>query len=206
MKVAVISLDNSAAGDLELNDSVFGASPRPDILKQVVRWQLARRQRGTHNTKGISEISGTGARPYRQKGSGRARQGSRRSPQFRGGAVIFGPKPRGHAFDLNKKVRTLGLRLALSDKRREGQLVILDEAVLKDAKTASLAKLVAAHGWSSALVIGGAQTDGNFTRAARNLRGLDVLPLQGANVYDILRREVLVLTRDAVSGLEARLA
>ena len=206
MKVQVIRLDDTPAGDIDLDDTVFGAPSRPDVLQQVVRWQLARRRRGTHATKGVADVSGTGARPYRQKGTGRARQGSRRSPQFRGGGVAFGPTPRSHAFDLNKKVRAFALRVALSDKRREGKLVVVEAAVLEEPKTAALARIAAARGWSSALVIDGARSDENFARAARNLRGLDVLPPQGANVYDILRRDVLVLTRDAVAALEARLA
>lgn len=206
MKVKVVTFDNKAAGDIELKDSVFGLPPRPDILHQVVRWQLAGKQRGTHKTKGVADVRGTGAKPFRQKGTGRARQGSRRATQLRGGGVVFGPQVRSHAFSLNKKVRALGLRTALSDKHREGKLIILDSAALKDGKTAALAKTAAKNGWTSALVIDGAGLDANLARAAGNLPGFDVLPQQGANVVDILRRDLLVLTRAAVEQLEARLA
>ena len=206
MKVKVVTLDNKAAGEVDLSEAVFGVPSRPDILHQVVNWQLARRQRGTHKAKIISEVSGTGAKPFNQKGSGRARQGSRRAPHMRGGAVIFGPVVRSHATRLNKKVRALGLRTALSDKQREGKLVILDSAIVKNAKTAAVAKAVAAHGWSSVLLIDGTEMEPNFARAAANIRGLDVLPQHGANVYDILRRDLLVLTKAAVEQLQARLA
>ena len=206
MKVKVVTLDNKAAGEVDLADAVFGLPPRPDILKAVVRWQLAKRQAGTHKTRGVSDISGTTAKPFRQKGTGRARQGSRRSPQARGGAVIFGPVVRSHAHRLNKKVRALGLRTALSDKQRSGKLVVLDTAALKEGKTAALFKRIGKLGWTSALILDGAQVDAGFARAAGNLPGIDVLPSKGANVYDILRRDVLVLTRAAVEQLEAKLA
>ena len=207
MKVDVVTLDKKGkGGSLELADSVFGLPSRPDILHQVVRWQLAKRQAGTHDTKEIGEVSGTGKKPYKQKGTGRARQGSLRSPQFRGGAVIFGPTPRSHAFALNKKVRALGLKTALSDKQREGKLVVIDTAALPDGKSKALAAKMKEMGWTSALFIDGQQVDESFARAAANIKHVDVLPSQGANVYDILRRDVLVLTRAAVEQLQARLS
>jgi large subunit ribosomal protein L4 len=205
MKAAVTTLDNKSVGDIELADEVFGLPVRRDILARMVNWQLAKRRAGTHKTKGISDIQGTTKKPWRQKGTGRARQGSLRSPQFRGGAVIFGPVVRSHAFDLQKKVRRLALKTALSAKQAEGKLVVLDAASLKEAKTKSLAKRLEKLGWASVLIIDGPTLDDNFARAARNLPGVDVLPQQGANVYDILRRDTLVLTRDAVQHLEARL-
>ena len=168
---------------------------RPDILARMVNWQLAKRRAGTHDTKEIGEISGGGRKPWNQKGSGRARQGSTRSPQWRKGAVIFGPTPRSHAHDLPKKVRKLALKTALSTKRAEGKLVVVDAAKLAEGKTKELAKRFAKLGWGSVLVIDGPSVDANFARAARNLPQVDVLPQQGANVYDILRRDTLVLTR-----------
>ncbi len=207
MKIDVVTLDKKGkGGSLELADSVFGLPSRPDILHQVVRWQLAKRQAGTHDTKEIAEVSGTGKKPYKQKGTGRARQGSLRSPQFRGGAIIFGPTPRSHAFALNKKVRALGLKTALSDKQREGKLVVIDSAALPDGKSKALSAKMKEMGWTSALFIDGQQVDEGFARAAANIKHVDVLPSQGANVYDILRRDVLVLTRAAVEQLQARLS
>lgn len=205
MKLPVKSLDNEAAGDIEVADEVFGLPVRKDILARVVQWQLAKRRAGTHKTKGISEIQGTTKKPWKQKGTGRARQGSLRSPQFRGGAIIFGPVVRSHEYGIQKKVRRLALKTALSAKRAEGKLVVLDSAKVKDAKTGALAKSFAKLGLESALIIDGATLDESFARAARNLPGIDVLPQQGANVYDIMRRDTLVLTRDAVQALEARL-
>jgi large subunit ribosomal protein L4 len=205
MKLAVKTLDNGSAGDIELADEVFGVPVRKDILARMVQWQLAKRRAGTHKTKGISDIQGTTKKPWRQKGTGRARQGSLRSPQFRGGAVIFGPVVRSHEFGLQKKVRRLALKTALSAKQAEGKLVVLDDATLRDPKTRQLAERFAKLGWASVLIIGGPVLDENFARAARNLPKVDVLPQQGANVYDILRRDTLVLTRDAVQHLEARL-
>ena len=179
MKVDVVTLDKKGkGGSLELADSVFGLPSRPDILHQVVRWQLAKRQAGTHDTKEIGEVSGTGKKPYKQKGTGRARQGSLRSPQFRGGAVIFGPTPRSHAFALNKKVRALGLKTALSDKQREGKLVVIDTAALPDGKSKALAAKMKEMGWTSALFIDGQQVDESFARAAANIKHVDVLPSQ----------------------------
>ena len=205
MKLTVRNLDNQEVGDIELADEVFGVPVRRDILARVVNWQLAKRRAGTHKTKGISDISGTSKKPYKQKGTGRARQGSLRSPQFRGGAVIFGPVVRSHALDLQKKVRRLGLKTALSAKQAEGKLVVLDAARVEEAKTKALRQRLDAFGWESVLIIDGAAVDQGFARAARNIPKVDVLPTQGANVYDILRRDTLVLTREAVQNLEARL-
>jgi large subunit ribosomal protein L4 len=204
VKLTVRNLDNKEVGDIELAEEVFGLPVRRDILARIVNWQLAKRRAGTHKTKGISDISGTTKKPYRQKGTGRARQGSLRSPQFRGGAVIFGPVVRSHEFGLQKKVRRLGLKTALSAKQAEGKLVVVDEARLDDAKTKVLRARFEALGWGSVLIIDGAVNE-NLARAARNLPKVDVLPEQGANVYDILRRDTLVLTRAAVQQLEARL-
>jgi len=204
MKLTVRNLDNQEVGDIELSEAVFGLPVRRDILARVVNWQLSKRRAGTHKTKGVSDISGTTKKPYRQKGTGRARQGSLRSPQFRGGAVIFGPVVRSHEFGLQKKVRRLGLKTALSAKQAEGKLVVVDEARLDDAKTQALRSRFEALGWGSVLIIDGAVNE-SFARAARNLPKVDVLPEQGANVYDILRRDTLVLTRAAVQQLEARL-
>ena len=204
MKLTVRNLDNQEVGDIELAEEVFGLPVRRDILARVVNWQLAKRRAGTHKTKGISDISGTTKKPYKQKGTGRARQGSLRSPQFRGGAVIFGPVVRSHEFDLQKKVRRLGLKTALSAKQAEGKLVVVDEARLDEAKTKALRARFDALGWASVLIIDGAVNE-SFARAARNLPKVDVLPEQGANVYDILRRDTLVLPGAAVQQLEARL-
>jgi large subunit ribosomal protein L4 len=205
VKLKVTDLDNQSVGDIELAEDIFGVPVRKDILARMVQWQLAKRRAGTHKTKGISEIQGTTKKPWRQKGTGRARQGSLRSPQFRGGAVIFGPVVRSHELGLQKKVRRLALKTALSAKQAEGKLVVLDSAALAEPKTAPLAKRFEKLGWNSVLIIGGPVLDENFARAARNLPEVDVLPQQGANVYDILRRDTLVLTRDAVQHLEARL-
>jgi len=205
MKANVLNLDNQQVGDIELSEAVFGLPVRRDILARVVNWQLAKRRAGTHKTKGVSDISGTSKKPYKQKGTGRARQGSLRSPQFRGGAVIFGPVVRSHEFGLQKKVRKLGLKTALSVKQAEGKLIVIDSAALAEAKTKALRARFGALGWDSVLIIDGATVDEGFARAARNIPKVDVLPQQGANVYDILRRDTLVLTRDAVQQLEARL-
>jgi large subunit ribosomal protein L4 len=205
MKLTVRNLDNEEIGDIELADEVFGLPIRRDILARVVNWQLAKRRTGTHKTKGISEIRGTTKKPYKQKGTGRARQGSLRSPQFRGGARIFGPVVRSHAFDLQKKVRRLGLKIALSAKQDEGKLVVIDAAHIGEAKTKALRARLAALGWDSVLIIDGSVVEENFARATRNLPRVDVMPQQGANVYDILRRDTLVLTREAVRQLEGRL-
>jgi len=205
MKLDVTNLENAPAGEIELADAVFGVPLRADILHRMVRWQLAKRRQGTHKAKGVSEISGTTKKPYKQKGTGRARQGSLRSPQFRGGAAIFGPVPRSHAHDLPKKVRKLALKVALSSKAADGKLIVLDSLDLAEAKTRPLAKKLADRGWLDVLVIDGDDVQANFARASRNLPTVDVLPQTGANVYDILRRDRLILTRSAVQGLEARL-
>jgi large subunit ribosomal protein L4 len=205
MKLSVKNLDNEDVGEIELSEDVFGLAVRPDILARMVNYQLAKRRAGTHKTKGISDIQGTTKKPFKQKGGGRARQGSLRSPQFRGGAVIFGPVVRSHAFDLQKKVRRLALKTALSSKQAEGKLIVLDAARLDEGKTKLLGERLAKLGWESVLIIDGTTLDQNFARAASNLPKVDLLPQQGANVYDILRRDTLVLTRDAVQQLEARL-
>lgn len=205
MKCDVISLDNKKVGDIDLDETVFGLPVRADLLARAVNWQLAKRRAGTHKTKQRSEIAGTTAKPFRQKGTGRARQGSRKAPQMRGGGTVFGPVVRSHAHDLPKKVRRLALKTALSSKQADGKLVVLDAAALKEAKTGGLVKQLGKLGWGSALVISGAEVDRNFALAARNVIGLDVLPSQGANVYDILRRDTLVLTKDAVETLVERL-
>jgi large subunit ribosomal protein L4 len=206
MQVNVITLDNVAAGEAELPDELFGTAPRADIMARVVHWQLAKRRAGTHKVKGMGEVSGTTRKPYRQKGTGSARQGSLRAPQFRTGGIVHGPVVRSHAYSLNKKVRRLGLISALSQKARDGKLVVLDAATAEDgAKTAAMAKRVKTLGWSKALVID-ATVDENFIRTLRNIPGMDVLPTAGANVYDILNHDVLVLTRAGVEALKERLA
>ena len=205
LKCPIIDLNNKASGQASLNEAVFGVEVRKDILTRAVNWQLAKRRAGTHKTKTISDVRGSTAKPFRQKGTGRARQGSVRSPQQRGGAVTFGPVVRDHGHSLNKKVRRLALRTALSAKQAEGKLVVLDSAKVKRAKTKDMAKKLDKLGWSSALIIDGPEIDANFSRALANIPGVDLLPQQGANVYDILRRDTLVLTKDAVEHLEARL-
>ncbi len=205
IKCSVIDLDNKAAGSLSLDADVFGLEARKDILARMVNWQLAKRRGGNHKTKTVSDIRGTTAKPWKQKGLGKARAGSLRSVQFRGGAVSFGPVLRSHAHGLPKKVRRLALKTALSAKQSDGKLVILDQASLKKGATKVLAAKIAKLGWESVLIIDGPELDQNFARAASNLPGIDVLPQQGANVYDILRRDTLVLTKDAVKHLEARL-
>lgn len=205
MKTNVISLDNQSVGEIELADEVFGVAVRTDILHRMVSYQLSKRRAGTHKTKTISEISGTTKKPFNQKGGGRARQGSLRSAQFRGGSTIFGPVVRSHAFDMPKKVRSLALKVALSAKAAEGKLVVLDQAKLSAPKTKELATRLSKLGWNSVLVIDGPALDDNFALASRNIPHVDVLPSVGANVYDILRRDTLVLTKDAVAALEARL-
>jgi large subunit ribosomal protein L4 len=205
MKCPVTSLENKAVGDIELADEVFGATVRRDIIARMVNYQLAKRRAGTHKTKGISDISGTTKKPWRQKGTGHARQGSLRSPQFRGGARIFGPVVRDHAHDLPKKVRRLALKAALSSKQAEGKLIVVDMLTSKDGKTAAVAKQIAGLGWTSALLIDGPAVDSGFQKAIANLPGIDLLPQQGINVYDIVRHDTLVLSRAAVEHLEARL-
>ncbi len=205
MKIQVVSLDAKKVGEVELNESVFGLEKRADILDRVIQWQLAKRRAGTHATRTISQVSGTTKKPYAQKGTGNARQGSLRSPQFRKGAVIFGPVPRDHGYDLPKKVRQLALKTALSSKVKDGKLIILDEAKTDSHKTKTLAAQLKKLGVQSALIIDGANLDLNFCRAAANIPLIDVLPEQGANVYDIIRRDTLVLTKNAIEQLEARL-
>ncbi len=205
MKVQVKNLDQEAVGDLELADEVFALPARADILARAVTWQLAKRRQGTHKVKGRSEVQGSGRKIFRQKGTGNARMGNSRTPIRRGGGRAHGPQVRSHDHDLPKKVRRLALKTALSVKAANGQLVVLDEAKLEEAKTKALRSKFDAFGWSSVLVIGGSELDEGFARAARNIPLVDVLPQQGANVRDILRRDTLVLTRDAVAALEARL-
>ncbi|AFK54469.1 MAG: 50S ribosomal protein L4 [Tistrella sp.] len=206
MDVKVITLDNEDAGTIALADEVFGLPARVDILHRMVRYQLAKRRAGTHKVKTISEIAGSTAKIYRQKGTGRARHGAKRANIFRGGATVHGPVVRSHAHDLPKKVRRLALKTALSVKAQGGKLVVVDELKADDAKTKALvARLEKAGLGSSTLFIGGTEVDQGFRLAARNLIGIDVLPSQGANVYDILRRDTLVLSRAAVESLEARL-
>ncbi len=205
MECKVVDINNKAAGTINLADGVFGAPVRVDLMQRTINWQLAKRRAGTHKTKGISEIRGTTRKPFKQKGGGRARQGSLRSPQFRGGSVIFGPVPRDHGYKLPKKVRKIALRSALSSKQADGKLVVLDSTKLGSAKTKELVTRLGRLGWSKPLIIDGPEVDGEFARAATNIRDLDVLPQQGANVYDILRCDTLVLTKAAVEHLEARL-
>jgi large subunit ribosomal protein L4 len=205
MQADVKTLDNGAAGTIELDDTIFGLDPRPDILHRVVTWQLNKRRQGTHSTKTPHFVSGSGKKIYKQKGTGGARHGYKRAGQFRKGAVIFGPLPRSHETALPAKVRKLGLKNALSAKRAEGKLIVLDAATLTEGKTKVLAGKLKGLGLANALVIDGTLLDTNFARAAQNLPLIDVLPAQGANVYDILRRDALVLTKAAVEALEARL-
>jgi large subunit ribosomal protein L4 len=203
MQVEVTTLDQTNAGNAELPDDIFAAKPRADIMARVVHWQLAKRRAGTHSTKGMNDVSGTTKKPYRQKGTGNARQGSLRAPQFRGGGIVHGPVPHSHAYSLNKKVRRLGLISALSQKQVEGKLVVL-EAANGTAKTAELARKLKALGWRSVLIVDQA-VDVGFLRASRNIPGIDVLPTIGANVYDILNHDVLAITTAGVEGLKQRL-
>lgn len=205
MKMAVKNLENKDVGSIDLPDSVFGVDVRADIMHRMVSFQLNKRRAGTQSTKVIGEVSGTGKKPFNQKGGGRGRQGSLRSPQMRGGAVVLGPKPRSYAIDLPKKVRALALKSALSAKAKNGKLIVLDQAVAKDHKTKPMAEALKAMGLESALIVCGKDVDVNFARATSNIPKLDVLPSQGANVYDILRRDILVLTKDAVNDLAERL-
>jgi len=204
MKFSVKSFDNKDTGEIELKDEIFGIEPRRDILARVVNWQLAKRRAGTHKVKLVGEISGTTAKPFRQKGTGRARQGSTRAVQMRGGATAHGPVVRSHEHALPKKVRKLGLRCALSAKQAAGQLIVVDK-IGGSGKTKDVVKQFAALGLTSVLFIDGVETDQMFLKATRNIPKTDVLLSQGANVYDILRRDTLILTRDAVQQLEERL-
>ena len=208
MKLKVTDISNKAVGEVEIDDAVFadifGRSVRKDILARAVNWQLAKRRSGNHKTKEIGDISGTTKKPYSQKGTGNARQGSLRSPQFRGGATIFGPVVRSHAHDLPKKVRKLALKNALSAKHKDGKLVVWGETNA-NGKTKELAAQFKKLGWGSVLVIDGPEVNEQFAKAARNIPNVDVLPQQGANVYDILRRDTLVLTKGAMEHLVERL-
>ena len=204
MKLDVIKLDGGKAGSIDLNEALFGLEPRVDILHRVVRWQRNNAQAGTHKVKTRSEVSYSTKNIYRQKGTGGARHGARSAPIFRGGGVYKGPTPRSHGHDLPKKVRALGLKHALSAKAKAGELVVIDAAV-SDGKTSALAKAVANLGWKRALIIDGAAVNENFAQAARNIEGLDILPTMGANVFDILKRDTLVITKAGLEALEARL-
>ncbi len=205
MKVAVKNLENKKVGDISLSDDIFAADVQTDILHRVVNWQLAKRRAGTHKVKTISEISGTGKKPFRQKGTGNARLGSLRGTQQRGGQTVHGPVVRSHAFDLTKKLRQLALKMALSVKQAEGKLIILDNETFKTNKTKDMVASLKNMDLSSVLFIGGDVVDANFGLAIRNIPHADVLPSQGINVYDILRRDMLVLTKDAVEKIEERL-
>jgi large subunit ribosomal protein L4 len=204
MKLNVIKLDGGKAGSVELDETLFGLEPRADILHRVVRWQRNNAQAGTHKVKTRSEVSYSTKKIYRQKGTGGARHGARSAPIFRGGGVYKGPTPRSHGHELPKKVRSMGLKHALSAKAKAGELVVIDAAV-SDGKTGLLAKMIENLGWKRALIIDGAAVNENFAQAARNIEGLDILPTMGANVYDILKRDTLVITKAGVEALEARL-
>ena len=204
MKLDVIKLDGGAAGSVDLDEALFGLEPRADILHRVVRWQRNNAQQGTHKVKTRSEVSYSTKKIYRQKGTGGARHGARSAPIFRSGGIYKGSTPRSHGHDLTKKFRKLGLRHALSSKAKTGNLVIIDDAT-SDGKTAALAKQVKNLGWKRALIIDGASVNENFLQAARNIEGLDILPTMGANVYDILKRDTLVITKAGIEALEARL-
>ena len=205
MKLDVIKLDSGAAGSIDLADDIFGLEPRGDILQRVVRWQRAKAQAGTHSVLGKSDVSYSTKKIYRQKGTGGARHGSKKAPIFRHGGVYKGPTPRSHAHDLPKKFRALGLRHALSAKAKAGELIIVDNLAIAEAKTAFLAKAAKELGWKRVLIIDGADVNENFVMAARNIETIDVLPSIGANVYDILKRDQLVITKAGVEALEARL-
>ncbi len=205
MQLPVKNLEAQDVGTVELDEAVFGVEVRPDILQRMVVWQLAKRRRGTHKVKTRAEVNRTGAKLYKQKGTGRARHGSRRANIFRGGGVVFGPQPRSHAIDLPKKVRAMAMRCALSAKVKEGKLLVLDRLALDEPKTRHVQAAMQRLGLGSALLVGGAEIDRNFALGARNLPGIVVLPVQGANVYDILKRDTLVLTTEAVQGLAERL-
>ncbi|WP_375686581.1 50S ribosomal protein L4 [Bartonella sp. AC331YNZD] len=204
MDLVIKTLDGNEAGKLKVSEAVFDLVPREDILQRVVRWQLARRQQGSHQSQGRSDVSRTGAKMFKQKGTGRARHSSARAPQFRGGSKAHGPVVRSHAHDLPKKIRALGLRFALSAKLKAKDLIIVDELTVKDAKTKMLVSHFSKLGFNNALLIGGKEIDINFFRAASNIPNIDILPIQGINVYDILRRSKLVLSKAAVEALEER--
>lgn len=205
IKVALKNFQNEEVGSIELDESVFGVEIRQDILHRMVHYQLNKRRAGTRKTKGISDVSGTGKKPHAQKGTGRSRLGSLRVPQAVGGATVFGPVVRSHATDLPKKIRALALKTALSAKAANGQLIILDAEAVSEPKTKKMSEALKRMGISSALVVAGKEVDRNFSLSARNIPEIDVLPSDGANVYDILRRDTLVLTKEAVANLTARL-
>jgi large subunit ribosomal protein L4 len=204
MELKVTTLEGKAAGSVELSDAIFGLEPRKDLIQRCVNWQLAKRQAGTHKTQGRADVWRTGKKMYKQKGTGGARHGSARVPQFRGGGRAFGPVVRSHAFDLPKKVRALALRHALSAKVKDGGLIVIESATLEAAKTKALIGHFSGLGLTNALIIDGAEVNAGFAIAARNIPNIDVLPIQGINVYDILRRQKLVLTKAALDALEAR--
>ena len=204
MKINVLAIDSKKSGSIDVSDSIFAMEPRADIVARVVKWQLAKRRAGTHKVKGRSEISRTTAKMYNQKGTGRARHGAASVVQFRGGGVVHGPQVRSHAHSLNKKIRSLGLRSAISAKQAAGKVIILDQ-LKADGKTAALKQQLVKLGATNALIIGGETVDEAFGRAAANIAHVDVLPQQGINVYDVIRRDTLVLTKDAVAYLEERL-
>ena len=204
MKAAVKTLDAQSAGEVELNDAIFGLEPRKDLIHRMVRYQLLKRMAGTHHAQDRSEVTVTGKKMYKQKGTGGARHGDKSVPQWRGGGKVFGPKPRSHAIELPKKVRALALRHALSAKAKAGEIVVLEKAESTDGKTKGLKERFGKLELTNALIIDGADIEPGFARAARNIPNIDVLPVQGINVYDILRRKSLVLTKAAVEALEAR--
>jgi len=206
MELQVTSLDGKKAGSVTLKDEIFGLEPRTDLLHRMVRYQQLKAMAGTHKVKHRSEIAYTGKKSVKQKGSGGARHGNKAAPQFRGGGRAFGPEPRSHAIDLPKKVRALALRHALSSKAKSGELIVVDSVAQKEAKTAALKASFGKLEWSNALIIDGETVDTNFALAARNIPQIDVLPVQGINVVDILRRQKLVLTKAALEALEARFA
>lgn len=204
VEIAITRADGQSGDNVTLSDEIFGLEPRTDILHRVVRWQLAKRQAGTHQTLGRSDIARTGKKMYKQKGTGRARHAAASAPQFRGGGRAFGPVQRSHAHDLTKKFRALGLKHALSAKARDSQIIVVDDFALSEAKTKAFKAAIEKLGFSNALVIDGAEVDANVKLAARAVHSVDVLPVQGINVYDILRRDMLVLTKAAIDALEAR--
>jgi large subunit ribosomal protein L4 len=204
MDIKITTLDGKEAGSVKLPEAIFGLEPRTDLIQRCINWQLAKRQRGTHDVKNRAEIWRTGKKMYRQKGTGSARHGPARVNLFRGGGRSFGPTPRSHAIDLPKKVRALALRHALSAKAKDGGIVVIDAVSVSDPKTKALRTRFEKLGLSNALIIGGAEIEDNFRLAARGIPNIDVLPIQGINVYDILRRTKLVLTKDAIDALEAR--
>lgn len=204
MKCDVLNLEKKSVGSIDLSDSVFGVAARQDILARVIQWQLDKRRAGTHKTKDVGEVSGRGSKPWRQKGTGRARLGYIRAPQMRHGGVVFGPVVRSHAYSLNKKIRALGLKMALSQKMAEGKLVVLDAMDMEKAKTKTIQALFKDNGWTSALFVD-ATVNNQFALSVQNMVGADILPSIGANVYDIVRHDTLVLSKEAVSQLEGRL-